>query len=156
MSENSGYHLIHFTIGGTAIKGESKIAGFTDWFEGDADPTLAMHITGRTIEYGLCRVFIPTTKASWDIHGKLMNKDYGQVDIKVAALSSDSSKANYSAFIREFSDCDIYVISQAREGYTFLFKTKGSVSVSAEIPKDGGKTEKLGPSVYDLVTNKPK
>lgn len=156
MSENERNYLIHFTIGGTAVKGESKITGYTDWFDGDADPSQAMHITGRTIDYGLSRILIPTTKASWEIYGKVMKQDYGQVDIKIAQLSSDSSKANYSSIIREYTDCEIYAMTHSSEGFSFLFRAKGSVGLSAEIPKDGGKTEKLGPSVYDLVTNKPK
>lgn len=148
--------LIHITIGGTEIKGNSKISGYTNWFDGNADPLQSMYVDNRSIDYGFSRVSIPISQASWGIFDKFSSQSYGQVDIKIAQLSSDGSKENYAALVREYTDCEINVYTISAADLTILFKARKSVGLSAEVSKEGMKgTDKLGPSVYNLETNKP-
>lgn len=150
-------YLIFITIDGKTIKGNSKVSGFTDWFDGETNSEQIMHIHHNVVDFNMPGIFIPWTTESWGLYEKIISHGYGCMDIKTARRNSDGNKENYSAFTSDYKNCEIMTMVVSHSGMGLTFKARASVGFSAEVIKEDGKgTSKFGPSVYDLETNKPK
>lgn len=149
-------YLIHIAVDNKEVKGNSKISGFTGWFDGETNSEQMMNIHHNMIDFNMPGIFVPWTAELWKVFEKIISHGYGRIDIKTAKRNSDGSKENYAAFTVDYKNCKIVTAVVSEHGMGLTFKARESVGFSVEISAEGVKgTTKFGPSVYNLETNKP-